>query len=155
MIQTFLFEISNPGISSLDLINVSPDKLIPIIGLTDCHDVLDTLMKSTSPVLSNKSMVLYTAVLREFRENGRVSAWGWLDTRDNLANCLTKLESNGTLDIAPLISLMSCAAWEPSLPYRWGLQLCDPPKSNFAKLKPPQLKQAAHVDKEPIGAAPV
>ena len=156
MLQTFLFEIDNPVATSLEMINASSDKLIPIVGLTDCHDVLDTLCKATMPVLSNKSMVLYTAVLREFKESGRVTAWGWIDTRDNPANCLTKIESDGTLDIAPLTAILQHGAWEPSFPYRWGLTLCDPHKVQFEVIEPPPpLKIEAKHEKEKHGEFPV
>ena len=137
MLQTFMFEIANPLTTSLEMINVESDKLIPMIGLVDCHDLLDTLCKATMPVLSNKAMILYTAVLREFKSTGKVEAWGWIDTRDNPANCLTKLETDGSLDIMPLTRMLRAAAWEPTFPYRWGLQFCDPHPATFPDIPLP------------------
>ena len=137
MIQTFLYEVQHPAATSLDMINVESSKLIPMIGLVDCHDLLDTLCRPTMPVLTNKAMTLYTAVLREFADNGKVGHWGWIDTRDNPANCLTKLQPDGTLDLGPLTDLLRCAAWEPRFPYRWGLQLCDPRKTSFDQMPAP------------------
>jgi hypothetical protein len=102
LIQTFLLEVDKPHFTTLELINAEPTTLVPMLGVTDCHDLLDTLVKSTSPVLTNKAMQLYTTVLREFHETKRVSQWAWTDTRDNLANGLTKLEGDGTLPIADI-----------------------------------------------------
>jgi hypothetical protein len=137
LVQTFLLEIDQPHLSTLELINAEPSSLVPMIGTTDCHDLLDTLVKNTSPVLSNKAMQLYTTVLREFRETNRVSQWTWTDTRDNLANGLTKLESDGTLPIADICKALECGAWEPMHPFRWGLQLCDPVAETFSALPAP------------------
>ena len=105
------------------------------------------------PVLSNKSLTLYTSVLREFKSSGRVSQWGWIDTRDNIANCLTKIESDGTLDIAPLIRLLRHGAWEPVFPYRWGLQLCDPNSWTGSELEFPEFKPTTK-EKTPVGESP-
>jgi hypothetical protein len=145
LVQTFLYECQQPQLTTLELINVDPTLLVPIVGVTDCHDLLDTLCKSTSPVLTNKAMQLYTTVLREFHETKRVSSWSWTDTRDNLANGLTKLESDGTLPIKDICQAMLCGAWEPVHPYRWGLQLCDPAQQSFTALPapPPITKTSA------------
>ena len=137
MIQTFLYEVQHPAATSLEMLNIAANMLIPMIALVDCHDLLDTLCRPTMPVLTNKAMTLYTAVLREFAENGKIKQWGWIDTRENPANCLTKLQPDGTLDLGPLTSLLRCAAWEPQLPYRWGLQLCDPRKTSFNPMPAP------------------
>jgi hypothetical protein len=155
LIQTFLYEIQHPEATALEMLNLPPSSLTPVIGLTDCHDVLDTLCKSTMPVLSNKALTLYTSVLREFKSSGQVSQWGWIDTRDNLANCLTKIESDGSLDIMPLIKLLRQAAWEPSFPYRWGLQLCDPSPSSFGELVFPEFRSADSKEKALVGEPPV
>ena len=153
LIQTFLYEIQHPEATALQMLNVPPSDLTPVIGLVDCHDVLDTLCKCTMPVLSNKSLTLYTSVLREFKSSGRVSQWGWIDTRDNIANCLTKIESDGTLDIAPLIRLLRHGAWEPAFPYRWGLQLCDPNSWPGSELEFPEFKPTTK-EKTPVGESP-
>ena len=154
LIQTFLYEIRHPEATAIEMLNVPPSELIQVIGLTDCHDVLDTLCKSTMPVLSNTALTLYTSVLREFKSSGQVSQWGWLDTRDNLANCLTKIESNGTLDISPLIKLLRHGAWEPVFPYRWGLQLCDPSPLTSAEIKFPEFQPASKDKKTTVGELP-
>jgi len=155
LVQTFLYEIQHPEATALEMLNLPASDLIQVIGLTDCHDVLDTLCKTTMPVLSNKALTLYTSVLREFKSSGRVSQWGWVDTRDNLANCLTKIEANGTLDIAPLIKLLREGAWEPEFPYRWGLQLCDPNPSSFAEYKFPEFRPVSSEEKTTVGELPV
>ena len=144
LVQTFLFEVEHPYLSTLELINAEPLLLVPMIGVTDCHDLLDTLCKSTSPVLTNKAMQLYTTVLREFHETKRVSSWSWTDTRDNLANGLTKLEGDGTLPIKDICQTLLCGAWEPVHPYRWGLQLCDPVQHSYKALPaPPPITKLA------------
>ena len=155
MIQTFLYEVQHPLATSLDMVNIDSKSLIPMVGLVDCHDLLDTLCRPTMPVLTNKAMTLYTAVLREFADNGKVEHWGWIDTRDNPANCLTKLQNDGTLDLGPLTALLQYAAWEPLFPYRWGLQLCDPQKIVFEEIPSPptgttKVKEKTFVGPEPI-----
>ena len=155
MIQTFLYEVQNPLATSLDMMNVDSSQLIPMVGLVDCHDLLDTLCRPTMPVLTNKAMTLYTAVLREFADNGKVEHWGWIDTRDNPANCLTKLQNDGTLDLGPLTGLLKCAAWEPQFPYRWGLQLCDPQKTVFDEIPLPPIAIVKDKEKTTVGSSPV
>lgn len=150
LIQTFLLECSQPHLTTLELINIDAAELTPIVAVTDCHDLLDTLCKSTSPVLTNKAMQLYTTVLREFHETKRVKQWAWTDTRDNIANGLTKLNSDGTLPIQDLCQVMRRAAWEPVHPFKWGLQLCESPPQSFPDLPlpPPITKQTASAEKQ-------
>ena len=147
LVQTFLHEINHPSLTTLELVNASPSELVSIVGVTDCHDLLDTLCKSTAPILSNKAMQLYTTVLREFRETERVSAWAWCDTRDNIANGLTKLESDGTLPIKEITQMLQCAAWEPQNPFRWGLQLVESVAQPFPVMpSPPPITKVASKD---------
>ena len=155
MIQTFLYEVQHPLATSLDMMNIDSSQLIPMVGLVDCHDLLDTLCRPTMPVLTNKAMTLYTAVLREFADNGKVEHWGWIDTRDNPANCLTKIQNDGTLDLGPLTGLLKCAAWEPLFPYRWGLQLCDPQKIVFEEIPSPPAGATKEKEKTFVGPEPI
>ena len=144
-IQTWLLELARPTLSTFELISAQDSSLVPIIGITDCHDLLDTLVKPTAPVLTNKAMFLYTGALRELKESNRVLQWIWIDTRCNVANALTKLESDGTLPLEPLTSLLQFGAWEPTNVFKWGLVLCDPTPlvlKSFPPAPPPVVAES-------------
>ena len=84
-------------------------------------------------------MTLYLVALRELLSLGQVRAYVWADTRDNVSNCLTKLKSDGTLDLdACFTSMRQTGAWEPKFPFGWmTTNLTDPVISNFKPLPPP------------------
>ena len=63
-------------------------------------------------------MSLYISALREDRNNGRIKNWGWIDTRDMLANPLTKLDTAGTIEWADLRKTMMTSRWSPAQPYK-------------------------------------
>jgi hypothetical protein len=42
----------------------------------------------------------------------------WLDTRDQLGNCLTKLEANGGIDWKDVRKVLREGVWTPSHPYK-------------------------------------
>jgi hypothetical protein len=91
-LQTFLHELQFPSESAID-----------------CNDLFDLLIKPGDPNLSNKSFMLHLSVVRTCREEKRVRAWIWIDTRDMLANPLTKQNADGSLDISDLcIALRDC-----------------------------------------------
>ena len=65
--------------------------------------------------------------LRELHKLGFVEAYCWCDTRDNVANCLTKLKPDGGLDLAGLKDFYRGGGWEPTHPFRWhSARLTDP-----------------------------
>jgi hypothetical protein len=108
-LQTFLHELQFPSLTASDLIRASPSDLVPIESAIDCNDLFDLLIKPGAPNLSNKSFMLPLSVVRACREEKRVRAWIWIDTRDMLANLLTKQNTDGSLDISDLcIALRDC-----------------------------------------------
>ena len=125
-LQTWLLELVSPQLSTMELINSGAETLVPIVGLTDCKDLLDVITKSAITAVSNKAMLLYIACLRELRETKRIDTYGWVDTRDNVANAQTKLNADGTLPSEPVTHMLKHASWEPREPFRWGQSLCDP-----------------------------
>ena len=85
-----------------------------------------------TPTPTNRSQQLYLEALREAKEHGKVTAFAWIDTRDNLANSLTKFSQSGLLEIAELTTMHEQAAWEPQQMFRWNTQQLVEP----CKLKP-------------------
>ena len=110
-LQTFLFELGNPTYSTNDLLQVPASSLCPIWSITGCNDLYDVLVKSTQPVLTNKSMTLFVEALREYKREGRIREFCWCDTRDNVSNVLTKLKSDGSLDTEGVLEALSTATW--------------------------------------------
>ena len=127
-LQSWLYEIENPGIATLDLVNIDGNKLIPIVHCTDCDDLYKTLISPANPSPSNRALTLYLYALRELKEMQRVQAFVWVDTKDCLANVLTKLNSDGTLPMRELNDTLRHCFWEPLNPFRWQGQLCAPDK---------------------------
>jgi hypothetical protein len=138
-LQTWLFELSHPTVSTFDMINADSADLVPIVGITDCKDLLDVLTKPAVTALTNRSMTLYVAALRELKDTRRVEQWCWCDTRDNVANALTKLNSDGTLPMEPFSHMLKHGAWEPREPFRWGQTLCDPSTFDFIPFVQPVI----------------
>lgn len=114
MLQSFLFELCNPAFSTIQLLKADPAQMQPIWGITDCFDLFETLTKSTQPVLTNKSMTLFVEAIREYKREGRIRSFCWCDTRDNVANVLTKLTPAGLLEFTDsLLESMRKASWKP------------------------------------------
>ena len=124
-IQTWLFELQFPRSTTLELINAPASQLVQIRGVTDCYDLLEVLIKSAVSGVTNRSLSLYIACLREMKETHRVESWSWVDTRDNVANGLTKLSDDGTLPMEPINVMMREGFWEPVIPYHWQGVLTD------------------------------
>ena len=70
---------------------------LPIIACTDCNDLVD-LLTGQRGTPQDKSQRLIILSLRERRLIGKTSATMWQDTRDMLANPLTKKCSSSNLD---------------------------------------------------------
>ena len=122
-IQTFLCELEHPGLTAIELLNMDPKQLVPIVGCTDCEDLHATLIAAAPPAPTNKSLTLYLAALRELRETGRVEAYVWMDTRDMVSNPLTKLEADGRLTLQELGSFLRDGIFKISHPFKWMNQL--------------------------------
>ena len=127
-----------PNLKISDSIHADPKQMIPMIGITDCQDLLDVLCQSAVTSVTNKAMILYIAALRELKATCRIEEWCWVDTRDNLANTLTKLNADGCLPLEPVTHMCRHAAWEPVEPFRWGQNLRDPTASNLTLMKVPE-----------------
>ena len=136
-LQSWLLELRYPTWTPFQLLNAEPSQSIAIICVVDCKDLLDVLTKTALTAMTNKALILYVAALRELKETKRVEAWCWTDTRDNVANTFTKLNSDGTLPSESVEHLLRHAAWEPKHPFRWEQQLVDPTEFNFVEMKLP------------------
>jgi hypothetical protein len=139
-IQTWLYELDHPGLTTLQII-AAKDGLVPIIAATDCHDLFSNLTKPAMPIPANKSMTLYLAALREMRADGRIQAFIWHDTRDCLPNALTKLRDDGTLELDgdfDMKEFYQTCIYEPRIPFSWNNnQLVDPIRIPRVVLPPP------------------
>jgi hypothetical protein len=78
------------------------------------------------PLPSNRALTLYLSALREQKQLGRIKAWVWVDTRDCLANGMTKLEDDGSLPLKEITEALRDRYWEPAYAYRWNGQMCAP-----------------------------
>ena len=93
---------------------------MPIIGITDCEDLHAALNSAAAPNPTNRGLALYLAALRELRETQRVQAYCWCDTRDMLANSLTKIEVSGRVPIEEIKDFLKDFKLRFKHPYRWG-----------------------------------
>ena len=118
-IQTWLHELIHPTMRAAELIDVDPALLLPIDGAMDCQDLYEVLIKPTAPVPTNKALTLHLAALREYKQRGHVRAWVWVDTNDQLANVLTKLNADGTLPMDELSTALRTNHYEPTRPFKW------------------------------------
>ena len=125
-LQTWWLELTNPNLSVWDLLHADSTQLLPIISCTDCNDLYEVLISPAFPLPSNRALTLYLSALREQKQIGRVKAWVWVDTRDCLANGMTKLEDDGTLPLAEITDALKRRYWEPAYAYRWNGQLIAP-----------------------------
>ena len=140
-LQTWFLELQNPSLTSLELINASASMLVPMVCVTDCMDLMEALIKPAVASISNRSMALYIQALREFYTTKRVLAWAWCDTRDNVANGLTKLNDDGSLPIEPIAHMLKHGSWSPEHPFRWMHRLCDAvPFKHVSHCRPPVIK---------------
>ena len=123
-LQSYLLELSKPNLNAMQLLTPEThDELIPIIAVTDCNDLQDTLIAPAQPASTTKHLALYIAAIREHRATGRVSAFVWIDTRDMLSNSLTKLKEDGTCEKELLPSLQTFV-WKLQHAYKWNNTWC-------------------------------
>ena len=120
LLQTWLHELRNPGLTARDLLSVAPELLTPMDCGTDCNDLYEVLVKPAAPAPTNKSLTLYLSALRSDKETQRIRAWLWFDTRDMLANSLTKIEADGSLAWQDLRAVMLRGHWQPARLWRWN-----------------------------------
>jgi hypothetical protein len=134
-LQTWLLELQQPSLTIWQLLDASSDQVTPIVACMDCEDLYATLVSPATPAPTNRALTLYLAALREQKELGRIKAWCWVDTKDMLANALTKLEANGTLPLDDITESLARGFWEPKFVYKWQGQLTSAASSFAAKPK--------------------
>ena len=123
-LQSYILEITKPTLTALQLLTPENNKeLVPIIAITDCNDLQDVLIAPAQPASSTKHLALYIAAIREFCSTGRVQAFVWIDTRDMLANSLTKLKEDGTTE-AELLPSLQTFVWKLKHAYTWNTTWC-------------------------------
>jgi len=120
LLQTWLFELMHGNLSARELLSLEADQLMPIDTGTDCNDLYEILVKAAAPAPTNKALTLYLSALRSDKEQGRIRSWLWIDTRDMLANCMTKIESDGQLAWLDLRRTMLSGYWQPSHVWKWN-----------------------------------
>ena len=128
-LQTWLREIESPLLSARELINAPSSELMSMLPCTDCNDIYELLVSPAHSLPSNKSQALFVSALREDKSSGRVNHWGWIDTRDMLANPLTKLDASGNIEWQDLRATLQKSKWHPSFPYRIDGTRIYPPSS--------------------------
>jgi hypothetical protein len=123
-LQSYFLELDKPGITAMQLLAPeSHPELLPIVSATDCNDLYETLIAPAQPAATTKHLALYIAALREFRSTGRIRAYVWIDTRDMIANSLTKLKEDGSNEIE-LLSVLQNFKWSLNHAYKWNGQWC-------------------------------
>ena len=123
-LQTYLLELAVPGLSAMSLLTPeNNEKLLPLVLATDCNDLHDVLLAPAQPASSTKHLALYIAALREYRTTGRIQAYLWIDTRDMIANSLTKLKDDGTTE-PELLSVLKTFCWNLKHAYKWNTTWC-------------------------------
>jgi hypothetical protein len=134
-LQTWLTELQHPRMTAAELIAHVPT--VQIRSCIDCRDVFEMLINQGTPTPVNRAQTLYIETLREHQQQHRVSEYVWVDTRDNIANALTKFKQDGLLDLNDLQVYHESSIWEPLQPYRFGSsQLQDPYPVVVTKFKP-------------------
>ena len=123
-LQSYFLELQKPNLTAMQLLTpeVHPE-LIPIVAVTDCNDLHDSLIAPAQPSSSNKQLALYIAAIREFKTTGRVQAFAWIDTRDMVSNSLTKLKEDGTTELE-ISAVLSTATWNLAHAYKWNSTWC-------------------------------
>jgi hypothetical protein len=138
-IQTWILELTKPRLSVIELIDASPEHIAQIVSIGDCDDAFELLFNPGTPTPVNRSMTLYVQACREFYELRKLEGFVWIDTRDNIANCLTKFSQTGYLELEGLRSFYTTASWEPTIPYKWHSDmLTDPSTFERRKFRDPE-----------------
>ena len=124
-LQSFLLELSLPNLTAIELLSPElHDPMLKIVQVTDCNDLYEVLTVAAQPSLTNKHLGLYVAAIREFVQCGRISALVWADTRDMIANGMTKLNDNGEVPLEGLNDCILNGFWAPKHPYQYNRTWC-------------------------------
>ena len=106
-IQSYLLEVAKPGLTAMNLLSPeSFSEMIQIVSVTDCEDLYSSVTAPAQASCANKHLALYIAAIREMKASKRIKAFAWADTRDLVANALTKLQDSGLCETAELLSLI-------------------------------------------------
>ena len=66
-LQSYLLELSKSNLTAMQLLTPENNaELLPIIAVTDCNDLQDTLIAPAQPASSTKHLALYIAAIRVF-----------------------------------------------------------------------------------------
>ena len=148
-LQTWFLELEKPKLTSAQLLDAPSELLSLIVAVGDCKDAFDMFTKPAFPTPVNRALTRYVHAIREYFEKKKVEAFCWTDTRDNIANALTKFGQNGLLEIADLSSFYATASWEPVHPFRWNSeQLVDPEVHIGSTFKEPLPPTSVMVQKQ-------
>jgi hypothetical protein len=124
-IQSYLLEVNKPDLTALSLLNPEQhEEVIQIVSVTDCEDLYAALIAPAQASCSNKHLSLYLAAIREMRTSGRVQSFVWADTRDLVANALTKLNEAGLCETAELLPMLKTFVWNLRHAYKWDNVWC-------------------------------
>ena len=124
-IQSYLLEVAKPGLTAMNLL--SPEsfpEMIQIVSVTDCEDLYSSVTAPAQASCANKHLALYIAAIREMKASKRIKAFAWADTRDLVANALTKLQDSGLCETAELLPALKIFDWKLKHPYQWDTVWC-------------------------------
>jgi len=123
-IQSYVLRIAKPNLKCIELLEPEAhEEMLPMQVVTDCDDLHCALVSPAFPNPTNKQLSLYLACLREYKTVGRISAFIWCDTRDMLANALTKLEESGLVPLEIMPESLKTNRWILQHPYKYNTTL--------------------------------
>ena len=108
-IALYLHELKNGNLTANELLVVKESGKLsyPITLCIDNRSVFDSVTGS-DVTCTDKSMVMHARALREFLDNRIIEYIMWIDTRDMLADALTK----GKIDKQMLNTALNQGLWE-------------------------------------------
>jgi hypothetical protein len=124
-VQSFLLEVHKPGLNALSLLSPeSHEELMQIVSVTDCEDLYSSLVAPAQASCANKHLSLYIAAIREMKASKRVQSFVWADTRDLIANAMTKLNDAGLCETNELLPVLKSFNWKLKHAYKWDTVWC-------------------------------
>ncbi|MEO2022752.1 MAG: hypothetical protein ABGX05_13105, partial [Pirellulaceae bacterium] len=117
-LQEWLHEHAHPELTSWQLIQVADEDFIELTLLTDAENLEQLLTHPAAAMPADRSLMLYLSALREDYRSGRVKHVGWIDTKDMIANGLTKLDEDGTIPSEELPEVLKQGLWQPKFTYK-------------------------------------
>ncbi len=117
-LQEWLHEHAHPELTSWQLIQVADEDFIELTLLTDAENLEQLLTHPAAAMPADRSLMLYLSALREDYGRGRIKHVGWIDTKDMIANGLTKLDEDGTIPSEELPEVLKQGLWQPKFTYK-------------------------------------